>query len=147
MCSIAAACIFFSTVLAFGQSERPAREAASRILALENAWNQAEVKQDARAMDLLLADDFVYVDEDGSSKTKGQWLAQVKSGADHYEQLSNSGMRVRLFGDVAVVTGQYHERLRVGGKVVVHSGRFTDLWIQQAGQWKCISSQSTLMTP
>ena len=42
----------FSSLLAQAQDK-------SRIIALENSWNQAELHNDAHAVDLLIADDFV----------------------------------------------------------------------------------------
>jgi len=34
----------------------------------------------------------------------------------------------------------------VKGQPVVLSGRFTDTWIQEKNQWKCVASQSTLIS-
>jgi len=76
---------------------------------------------------------------------KRQWLANINNEADQYEQLGNSGMTVHLYGNAAVVTGEYHEKVKVRGKAVARSGRFTDTWIQQNGEWKCVASQATLI--
>jgi len=43
----------------------------SRIVALENSWNQAELHNDAHAVDLLLADDFVMTVADGYTPEQG----------------------------------------------------------------------------
>ncbi len=81
---------------------------------------------------------------DGTFMNRIQWLEHVKKGVDQYDgQLGNSGMTVRVYGNSAVVTGQYRERTKVKGKIVVESGRFTDVWILQNGTWKCAASQST----
>jgi hypothetical protein len=133
-------------LLGFAQSQS-SNDVKNRILTLENSWNQAEVKQDAQAISMLLADTFQYTDADGSTKNKKEWLAQVQSGSDHYEQLGNTNMVVQLYGSAAVVTGQYQERVRLHGKPITRSGRFTDTWIEQSGSWKCVASQSTLITP
>jgi len=50
---------------------------------------------------------------------------------------------VHIHGNVAIVTGKYRERIKVKGKPVVLSGRFTGTWIQEKNQWKCVASQST----
>lgn len=132
-------------------AQNPAHEGSGsnesgRILSLENSWNQAETRHDKNAMSLLIADTFAYTDVDGSFMNREQWLDHVKSEADEYETLANTGMQVQFYGDAAVVTGDYHERIRLKGKPVVRSGRFTDTWIRQNGQWKCVASQSTLTT-
>jgi ketosteroid isomerase-like protein len=123
-----------------------ARDEAARVLSLENSWNQAEVNHDLRAMYMLLADTFVYTDDDGSFRDKNQWLDHLDKGGDQYELLGNSNMKVELYGDSAVVTGEYREKIKEKGKMVAHSGRFTDIWIRHSGQWKCVASQSTLIS-
>jgi ketosteroid isomerase-like protein len=129
------------------QRENVAGDESARVLSLENAWNQAEVKHDARALSMLLAETFEFTDDDGRFMNKSQWLAHIRNGVDHYEQLGNSGMAIHLYGNVAVATGIYHDKIREKGKVVVaRSGRFTDIWIQQNGEWKCVASQATLIS-
>jgi len=147
MRSVIASSILLSAMsfLCAAQSQ-VASDDSARILSLENAWNQAEVKHDVAAMRMLLADTFVYTDDDGSFMNKTQWLSHLDSGSDQYELLGNSSMKVGLYGDTAVVTGEYREKIKQKGKMAVHAGRFTDTWIRQSGQWKCVASQSTLIS-
>ncbi len=60
--------------------------------------------------------------------------------------LRGTTLLVHIHGKVAIVTGKYRERIRVKGKAVVLTGRFTDTWIQEKNQWKCVASQSTLIS-
>jgi ketosteroid isomerase-like protein len=76
----------------------------------------------------------------------GQWLAHIEKGADQYEHLDSSKITVHQHGNVSIVTGIYREQLREKGKSVTRSGRFTDIWIYQSGEWKCAASQSTLIS-
>ena len=140
--------LFFVAVcmVMLAQGGTTAGNETGRIIALESAWNQAEVQHDARAMSMLLAETFEYTDDDGHFMNKSQWLAHIRNGVDHYEQLGNSGMAVHLYGNVAVATGIYQDKIREKGKVVARSGRFTDIWILQNGEWKCVASQATLIS-
>jgi len=115
------------------------------IVALENAWNQAEMKGDSSALDLLLGDGFVFTDSDGTIKDKAQWLNAVKHEVNRYELLGNSDQKVHVYGDAAVVTGEYRERTHAKGKMLVRRGRYTDTWIKQGGQWKCVATQATVV--
>jgi hypothetical protein len=94
------------------QRENVAGDESTRVLSLENAWNQAEVKHDTRALSLLLAETFEFTDDDGHFMNKSQWLAHIRNGVDHYEQLGNSGMAVHLYGNVAVATGIYQDKIK-----------------------------------
>lgn len=119
---------------------------STRIVTLENAWNQAEFKHDAQALSLLVAETFQYTDAEGTFMNRDQWLASIRNDSDQYEQLVNSGMKVQVYGNAAVVTGQYIEKIKGKGKSIVHSGRFTDTWVEQNGEWKCAASQETLIS-
>jgi Domain of unknown function (DUF4440) len=49
----------------------------SKIIALEKAWNQAYKHADRRALDRLLDDRIVLLNDDGSVQTKAEFLASV----------------------------------------------------------------------
>jgi Domain of unknown function (DUF4440) len=119
----------------------------ARILSLENAWNGAELHHDVGSLELLVGDTFVYTDADGTFLNRSQWLAHVKSEAEEFDQLTNTGMTVMVYDNTAVVTGEYKEKIDLSGKMTVRTGRFTDTWIRRKGEWKCVASQSTLRTP
>jgi len=55
-------------------------------------------------------------------------------------------MTVHLYGNVAIATVMYQDKITKKGKGVMSSGRFTNSWIQQNGEWKCVASQSTLIS-
>ena len=148
MRSASAGCVFLvATCLAVAAQQGSGdADQSARVLSLENAWNRAEVTHDAKALSTLLAETFDFTDDDGRFMNKSQWLAHIRSGVDHYDQLSSSGMSVHLYGNVAVVTGMYQDKITEKGKGVMRSGRFTDVWIQQNAQWKCVASQATLIS-
>lgn len=77
----------------------------SRILALDNAWNKAEERKDAKALDELLASSLVYIDYDGTLMNKSQFLASIKVPSLHPEQIINESMNVNMYGTSAIVTG------------------------------------------
>jgi Domain of unknown function (DUF4440) len=94
----------------------------------------------------LIADTFEYTDADGSYMTRPKWLHHIEKEVDDYEQLGNTSMAVYQYGNsAAVVTGQYRDKIRLQGKSLVRSGRFTDMWIKQGTEWHCAASQVTLI--
>jgi hypothetical protein len=127
------------------QKNKPTGE-EGRLLALESAWNHAEQSKDAHAMEQLLAETFVYVDYDGTLMNRKQYLSSVMKNKVQDEQINNDGMTVRLYGNAAVVTGAYRDKGVEKGKPFVRRGRFTDTWINDKGTWRCVASQSTLIT-
>ena len=144
VCSGVLVLAFLSTIALAAESNA---EKSRSVLALENAWNQAESRHDGQALKLLLADDFVYTDYDGAFMSLAQWLSKVDSEARNYKMLTNVVQNARVYGDTVVVTGIYVEKFTFKGKEVDRSSRFTDTWVFQSGHWACVASQSTLVLP
>src|SRR5450759_4173182 len=118
----------------------------ARILALETAWNRAEEQKDAKALDGLLDSRLLYVDHDGSLMNKAQFLDSVKAPSLHPEQIVNESMTAQMYGATAIVTGVYREKGKVAGKPYLRRGRIIDTWINQNGTWRCVTSQSMLIS-
>jgi ketosteroid isomerase-like protein len=116
-------------------------DARSKIIALENVWNQAVEIKDLKALDSILDDAFVYVESDGRVLTKTEVLADVK--ASQGLQPTSESMVVHLHGDTAIVTGIYLTRIAEHGKHFVRRERFVDSWRQTRGVWLSIASLTT----
>ncbi len=117
----------------------------SMILALESAWNQAEIHHDATAAASIMADTFISVDHHGALQSKSQYLAGLKDRSFQPEEIANSDTSVYLYGNVAIVTSEYRTKGTDSGKPFVHHGRFTDTWVKLNGEWKCVADQETLI--
>jgi ketosteroid isomerase-like protein len=84
-------------------------DAAAKILALENKWNIAYQQRDVAAMSSILADDFIITVEDGNTYSKSGYIAHAGDTRTKVDVSELLDMKVRLHGNTAVVTGQYHE--------------------------------------
>ncbi|HKD03700.1 MAG TPA: nuclear transport factor 2 family protein [Terriglobales bacterium] len=127
-------------LLCLGLSWCAAAQDASKVLAMENAWNHAELHNDAAAVELLLADDFVMTTAEGATYNKGQTVASVKDTTYKPDALQSSDMVVHASGNTAVVTGTYYEKGTDRGKPWERRGRFTDTWVWTNGKWQCLAS-------
>jgi len=114
---------------------------SSKVIAMENAWNQAELTNDGPAVQLLLADDFVMTTAEGTLYNKAQIVASVRDKSYQPEALQSSDMVVHAHGTTAVVTGAYYEKGVDKGRPWERRGRFTDTWIFTNGRWQCVASQ------
>jgi len=124
----------------YGQ-RTPESDAGSKIIALENVWNQAAQARDMKALGALLDEAFVYVDRDGKLLTKAEVLAGVEA-IRGFQVLSQS-LVVHLHGDTAVVTGIYKTKGVDRGKPFVRRDRFVDTWRNKNGVWMSIASLAT----
>jgi len=131
-------------VCSAGFAANPADE--SKILALENAWNQAQLHHDAAALDQLLPASFVNTDYDGTVMNKAQFLADLKDPGYQVSLVVNQDVKIYSYSNAAVVTGTYHTKGTYKGKPFEHWGRFTDTWLFQDATWQCVASHSSLIT-
>lgn len=116
----------------------------SKIVALEKAWNQAFKLRDIKAIDTLLDDSIILVNDDGSLQSKAAFLASVRdSKASDEQQVTPESISVHIFGAVAVATGVFREKGVEGGKSFVRRNRFVDLWVNKSGSWVCASASAT----
>jgi ketosteroid isomerase-like protein len=113
---------------------------STKVIAMENAWNQAEQNNDAAAVQLLLADDFVMTAGEGDLYNKAQIVASIRDKSYQPEALQSSNMVVHAHGNTAVVTGAYYEKGTDKGKPWERRGRFTDTWMFMDNRWQCVAS-------
>jgi ketosteroid isomerase-like protein len=118
---------------------------ASKLIALENAWNQAQLHHDAKALNNLVSDTFVYTDYDGTVMNKAQFLADLKDPAYRASLIANEEARVISYPNVAIVIGTYHTKGIYKRQPFEHYGRFTDTWIYQNNKWQCVASHTNLL--
>lgn len=137
--------VFLLAMVLPGISQEAAHKGEEgQILALENAWNQAELQHDPGALDQILTDDFVITEPDGTLQTKKEHMAFTKDKSYHYDLLVSEDFRIRVYGTVGVVTGTYHEKGKYKSKIFDRRGRFTDTWIKLNGTWHCVTSHDSL---
>jgi ketosteroid isomerase-like protein len=127
------------------QGRPRAADDETQLIQLERSWNQAEMGRDASAITSLFDDSLIYVDYDGSLMNKAQYLRSVADPTSKPDHMYDEGMKVHVYGGAGVVTGVYRETGITKGKAYARRARFTDTWIKQDGQWKCVASQSTLI--
>jgi hypothetical protein len=136
--------VFAALACAQGQASGSAAQ-ESKLIALENAWNQAQLHHDAKALDTLVGDRFVYTDTDGTVMNKARFLADIKDPDFRASVIANADVKVDIYPNAAVVNGTYHTKGTYKGKPIDHRGRFTDTWIFQNEQWQCVASHTTLI--
>ncbi len=118
---------------------------ASKLIALENAWNQAQLHHDSRALSGLVSDSFVYTDYDGTVMNKAQFLADLKDPDYRASLIANEDTRVISYPNAAIVVGTYHTKGTYKRQPFEHYGRFTDTWMYLNNTWRCVASHTNLI--
>jgi ketosteroid isomerase-like protein len=131
--------VFGVTILAKIQTASVEQE----LTKLENEWADALVQHDWTFLDRILADDYLVTDPEGNVSTKAQEIAFFKSGEFAVTSCVHHEMKVRVYGDAAVVTGRSTVKETYKGKDFVPNFRWTDTWVKSAGRWQCVAGHSS----
>ena len=126
------------------QASNPAPDAAN-IIALERMWNQAQVSLDAKAIASMIGDRFINTEYDGEVSSRGKFLADFADPKFKPGLMNIDNVKVEMYPNTAIVTGNYHVKGVYGSKPYEHFGRFTDTWILEDGKWLCVASHSSLV--
>ena len=120
--------------------------ARSQVLALEKVWNQAYKAGDAKALASILDNALVLVEDDGSLKSKADFLSSIKGPTANEEQVAPESLTVRVFGNTAIAIGVIAVKTKQNGKTVTRRERFIDTWLNRSGKWVCIATDATPIT-
>jgi len=129
------------------QSADTTRSAEEEIRSLEHERNVAIVNGDAAALDRMTSDDYTFITLRGELRTKAEIVKGFRSGSFKYESQTISDLKVRVYGDTAIVTGRSSQRGKENGKDYSGDYRFTRVYVKQKGQWVTVALQTTLIQP
>ena len=116
------------------------------LLKLEDDFARAVTDNDADAVDGFLSDDWIIVDADGGTIDKARFLGVIKSGALSHEMMESTDLRVRLYGNTAVVTGLTTTKGKFMEQDFTSCERATDIFVKQNDRWQCVFTQLTRFT-
>ena len=130
-------CLCCLPALAYGQKAIPDE---SKVLALEKKWTDAYKQHSIPSVVSLLSDDFTITVEDGRVFGKTGYLSHTADSSTQVDVAEQSDIKVRFHGNLAIVTGAYHELGASNGKRYEYHDRFTDVWIKSGDQWQLLVS-------
>jgi len=134
----AIAAIALVVVIASGGRDREAE-----VLAVTREWMDAYRHNDADALERILADDYKLTDGAGHTSTKLDDLVAARSKLVRLDAYDTSNLRVRVWGDTAVVTGHSVVRGARRGEPFVRDFTFTDTLARIDGRWRAVAAHVT----
>ena len=117
-------------------------------LAAERRFFDALVRGDVRALEEILADDFLLIDVmSGSEVPRAAMLDVLGSGQLKFHSIEPAEARVRRYGAAAVITGRTEMRMSFGDQAIAARSRYTHVFVEQDGRWRMVSAQGTQIAP
>ena len=123
-------------------------ESARReLIDVSHAWDRAMVTNDAAAIGTFMADDWVIVGSDGSVCDRARFLSLVESGTVTHDVMTSEDLKVRVYGDAAVVTATGVSAGIYQGQPFREVERSSSVFIRQTGRWRCVLTHLSRLAP
>ena len=113
------------------------------IISLDEQRYKAMTTAEWAGLEALLHKDLLYTHSSGVTDTRDTWLAAMKSGKTKYKTVSCSDRKVRILGDVALLTGKAAIEAEVNGQARSMRLVFLNAWAKTPQGWKFVAWQST----
>jgi ketosteroid isomerase-like protein len=106
------------------------------VLKVTQDWLASDERQDRAALNRIIADDFQGIGPMGSIVSKRDVIP--REGAEgHSLRISGQDIKVRLFGDTAIVTGRGVPKTQQEERPEV---RFTVVFVKRADNWQMVAA-------
>jgi len=116
------------------------------LLKVEKGFVDAIAKNDLEAIERFVTDDWIIINADGGIIHRERFLGVIKSAALTHEMMESDDMRVRVYGDSAVVSALTRSKGKFMGQEFTTHERSTDVFVRRDGQWRCVLTQLTGFT-
>ena len=113
---------------------------------VEAEFANAIVKNSPEEIRQFVSDDWIIINADGGIIDRQRFLEVIKSGTLTHEMMESDDMRVRIYGDSAVVSAVTRSKGKFMGQEFTTHERSTDIFVRRDGQWRCVLTQLTGFT-
>lgn len=118
-------------------------DAEKQVGMIAKQHREAVVKGDWKTATLMLADDWVGIHPQGEVADKTKAIKDMKDKTLVFESIEPSEVKVRVYGDAAVVSGRSHVKVKDKGRQFDDHVRITEVYVKREGKWQCVSTHVT----
>lgn len=137
---------FISCQFAMAQNENP-DTSRQQLLNTQSARFFAMIDADVQKLGSLLSDDLTYTHTTGWTETKSEYLETIKSKRIDYLSFDPRNVDVRIYGEIAVLTGFVDVNLIYEMKETEFTIRFLEVQRKVDGNWLLVAWQSVKNNP
>lgn len=110
-------------------------QALREIMQAERRLVVSVQRKDMEALNQIWADEYLGTAPNGRVVDKADLMAAVKGGAIELEQIEFADLKLRLFGNIGVVTGRADVKAKVSEEDFSGSYRGTGIFIKREDGW------------
>ena len=112
---------------------------------LVNDINVAVVNADIAFLEHVLHQDYVHHGQRGTVESRAQYLENRKSGRVDFESLTADEIKIRLYGDTAIVTYRSTAKGKDQQGKMDFERSVSRVFVRRDGRWQQVHSQATLI--
>ena len=121
-------------------------ESSNRLRAIEQGLARAYVKGDRAFVERVLADEWKVIDAGGRILEKAEVLKETFEDKERRVEAARiDRLRIRIYGDAAIVTGRSWFKGSYRGQHLTASFHFTDVFVLRDRRWQVVASQATVL--
>jgi len=113
------------------------------LVNVEKEFTDTIVKNNPEKIREFVTEDWIIVNADGSIIEMERFLEVIQSGVLTHEAMESDDMRVRIYGDSAVVSALTRSKGKFMGQEFTTHERSTDVFVRLDGKWRCALTQLT----
>jgi uncharacterized protein (TIGR02246 family) len=126
-----------------GQKKPTRADLEKELIGVDESWMVAAQKADAAALNRIIADDYIMTTASGEVKNKEQYVSDFVSGVRKDYSLIAEDYRVRVYGEVAVLTHGGITKAEYQGRDTSGRYRWTHIFVRRDARWVCVANHVT----
>ena len=117
------------------------------VLQTERERVQALLNNDASTLELIYADELVFINQYGVVRDKAHWISIARAGEFKFDSYTTEDVQIRIYGETAVITGRFLATGQVrGNKIRESATRYICVYIKRDARLQLIAQQATPIT-
>jgi len=128
-----------SRVAATADTLKPPSKATLGLVAADTARFQAMVGRDMKTLELLLADELVYIHSSSTRQSKSEHLHDIETGTALYKRIDAKEQVPSIYGNTGLIQGVAVFTTGGGGREITSTLRYTSVYVRRQGRWQMVS--------
>jgi len=116
---------------------------ATELAGIEEDFNRAMVSNDVQRISACVADDWVLITPEAGVLPRSRLLHVIETGELSHDTMTKEVGRVRVYGDIAVVTARGRNTGQYRGQRISADEWVTDVYRKVEGRWLCVLTHLT----
>jgi ketosteroid isomerase-like protein len=120
----------------------PDAKTEKEVMAAMDAYKQGMINRDAAALSKVLSDDLTYTHSSNLHQDKAAVLESLK-GNNVTEAIDFKDLKIRVYGNTAIVKGDIDFRNNAGGVITVSKLNVLHVLVKGPQGWQIVARQAT----